>query len=65
MKRWGERLRDSDWERQRPAGRRRVAPPKPPKPAGRMPALPVAAASFDEPPRMAGNLAPAWSETIP
>jgi len=63
MKRWGVRLRDSDWERQRPAGRRRVAPPKPPKPAGKMPALPVAAAPFNAPPEIAWNLI--WSEPNP
>jgi len=49
--RWLVKKRASDWERQRLAGRRRAAPPEPPKPAGRMPAFPVAVASFDEPPK--------------
>ena len=46
---WRARLRDSDWERRLPAGRRRAASPESTKPAGKMPALPVAVASFDEP----------------
>jgi len=61
---WLIKTRASDWERQRPAGRRRVAPPEVAwascpcsdtgwKPvlrrAGRMPALPVADASSRTP----------------
>jgi len=51
----GMRGRDSDWERRLPAGRRRAAPPEP---AGKMPAPPVAVASFAKPSKTARNLNP-------